>query len=157
MKFLIAFLSAMFLSTAAFADDVVYKTDLRGATQVPPVVSKITGEFIYTTLDNRWYLVALGADRDDMITAAHFHCGKRGINGPVVYPFYGGAPRRNVLAKGSFEDAQFAAYTPTPDCPVEIKNIVQLRAAIRAGLIYVNVHTQKHPTGTVRGQVFRLI
>jgi len=162
MKFLVAFLSALFLSTSAMAqvvpDDVVYKTNLSGAKQVPPVVTGITAEFIQTTLDNRWYLVVLGAPRDDQIVAAHIHCAKTGMNGPVVYPFYGGAPRRNLLIKGSIEDSKFAPYVVDPMvCPVEIKTLPQLRLAIRAGYIYVNVHTQKHPGGAVRGQVFRLI
>jgi hypothetical protein len=157
MKFLIVFLSALFLSTAALADDVVYKTNLGGAAQVPPVQTTVTGEFIYTTFDNRWYLVALGAARDDMIVAAHIHCGSRTANGPIIYPFYAGPPRRNVLVKDVFDASKFVAYTPTADCPIQINTIVGLRAAIRSGLIYVNVHTQQHPGGIVRGQVFRLI
>jgi len=157
MKFLIAFLSALFLSTSALADDVVYKTNLSGASQVPPVTSKITGEFIFTTLDNRWYLVALGANSGDMITAAHIHCGRAGVNGPVVYPFVSGNPRRSVFAKGKFDETKFASYPLSAACPIKIDSIIKLRAAIRSGLVYVNVHTVNHPAGTVRGQVVRLI
>ena len=158
MKFLVAFLASLFLSTAALADDVVYKTNLSGAKQVHPVTTSITAEFIQTTLDNRWYLVVLGAPRDDQIVAAHIHCAKAGVNGPVIYPFYGGVPVRNLLIKGSIEDSKFAPYTPSPEtCPVQINTVNELRLAIRAGYIYVNVHTQKHPGGAVRGQVYRLI
>lgn len=158
MKFLIAFLSAMFLSTAALADNVVYKASLSGANQVPKVTTNVSGEFIFTTENGNWYLVALGAARDDTITAAHIHCGRPGVNGPVIYPFFGGeTARRNLLVKGQFDDSKFASVPISEACPIEIKNMVQLRLALRQGLIYVNVHTQKYPGGIVRGQVFRLI
>ena len=153
MKFLIAFLAAALLSTSALAQNLFYGTNLTGANQVPPVVTPISGQFLFRTSDNRWYLAVKDAPMDDKITAAHIHCGKVGENGPVVYPFWTTPPSRRIYPKGQFNDSKFVRYTPDPTCPFLIRNIRQLKFAIERGYIYVNVHTEKHPAGTVRGQV----
>ncbi len=157
MKFLIAFLSALLLSTSALADNAMIQAILLGENQVPPVTTPIIGEFLFTTTDNNWYLAAKGTNSGDLITAAHIHCGKAGTNGPVVYPFISGTPRISIYAKGKFDNSKFVPYQTSVTCPVIIKNITQLRTAIKNGYAYVNVHTQAHPAGTVRGQVFTLI
>jgi CHRD domain len=157
MKYLIAFLTALFLSTSAFADDVVYLSKLSGADQVPPVTSTINSGFVFTTINSRFYLAAVGAAEDDKITAAHIHCGQAGTNGPVIYPFYSGTPRVAIYVKGVLQPSAFVPYQRSVACPFLIRNASQLRAAIQNGYIYVNVHTQKNPAGAVRGVVARLL
>jgi len=153
MKYLIAFFVALLLSTSSLAQNVIYGTTLTGAEQVPPVITPITGGFLFRTRDNRWFLAARGALPDDRIIAAHIHCGKINENGPIVYPFFSGIPSRRIYPKGQFNDSNFVSYQPSPVCPILITNISQLKAAIDSGYIYVNVHTQQHPAGAVRGQV----
>jgi CHRD domain len=157
MKYLMAFLAALLLSTSAMADDVVFLSKLSGAEQVPPVETTINSGFVFTTINTRFYLAAVGAAEDDKITAAHIHCGKPGTNGPVIYPFYSGTPRVSIYVKGVLQPSAFVPYQRTAACPFLIRNSAQLRAAIQNGYIYVNVHTQKHPGGAVRGTVSRLL
>lgn len=156
MKLLIAFLSALLLSTPALSQTIGYISNLTGANQVPPVETNITGQFIFRTTDNRWFLAVRGAPGNDRIVSAHIHCGKVGANGPIVYPFYDGVPSRRIFPKGQFNNSKFVSYQPNTVCPITITNILQLKSAAQDGYLYVNVHTQKHPGGAVRGQVIQI-
>jgi CHRD domain len=71
-------------------------------------------------------------------TAAHIHAGKQKVNGPIVVPL----------------------VHPTQGDPGASSGCVPLDAvlaeAIRKhpGQYYVNVHTEDHPAGAIRGQLF---
>ena len=65
-------------------------------------------------------------------TAAHIHKGKPGKAGPVLTPLCG------PCKSGQTGTASISAAT---------------LKAIRAGAVYVNVHTAKNPGGEVRGQI----
>jgi predicted lipoprotein with Yx(FWY)xxD motif len=64
--------------------------------------------------------------------AAHIHIGKPGAAGPIAVPLCG------PCASGARGQVTLTAAQA---------------AAIRAGGAYVNVHTQKNPSGEIRGQV----
>jgi len=61
---------------------------------------------------------------------AHIHIGAPGVSGPVVFPFSGG-PTVWTLASTPISDAQIAD--------------------LRAGAYYLNVHSEGHPDGVLRG------
>jgi hypothetical protein len=92
----------------------------------------------------------------DNVTAAHFHCGRAGENGPVAYGLI--SPGMCELQRGQIRcvltnaDANLAA-----DCVTAIgkpvNNVASLRAAMASGDIYLNVHTSDFPSGEVRGQM----
>jgi hypothetical protein len=65
--------------------------------------------------------------------AAHIHKGKKGVAGPVVIPFFGGAAKHSGCVKAS-------------------KSLVGKIAKSPAGY-YVNVHTQAFPGGAIRSQL----
>jgi CHRD domain len=65
--------------------------------------------------------------------AAHIHKGKKGVAGPVVVPFFGGAAKHSGCVKAS-------------------KSLVAKIAKNPAGY-YVNVHTQAFPGGAIRAQL----
>jgi len=140
-----------------------------------PADSKGQGQAIFrvnddgTTVDFR-----LIASNIFNVVQAHIHCGRKGTNGPIsqwLYPNTVAGPaligptgrQSGVLATGTFSAAgkacsavslgQPATNPPTP-----------LLAAIRAGLAYVNVHTNDgaappntgpgdFPGGEIRGQL----
>ena len=56
-----------------------------------------------------------------------------------------GALERGVLTNPDIIDGA---------CGVAVNNIASLLAAIRDGIIYVNVHSEGNPPGEVRGQIF---
>ncbi len=157
MKFLITFLSALLLSTSALAQFAGYQAHIRGEFEVPPVNTPITGEFLFRNSDNRYFLAVKGAPVNDRILAATLQCGKKDANGPILYAFYFGVPSRRISPKGQFNNSKFIPYQTSSVCPYLIRSITDLKAAIRFKIIYVNIHTQRHPSGVARGRVDRII
>jgi hypothetical protein len=90
------------------------------------------------------------------IVAAHFHCGKPGENGPVVFGLISPGPlmlEGNTI-RGTLTNAN---ANPAANCvPLigrPVNNIAALALAIREGLVYLNIHTSAFPAGEIRGQV----
>jgi len=69
------------------------------------------------------------------ITGAHFHVAPIGVAGPVV---------RNITANFTGTTAT-GTWDNIPD---------SLLNALKTGKMYLNVHTQMHPAGEIRGQLF---
>ncbi len=98
------------------------------------------------------------------ITQAHLHCARAGENGPVVVflfnvapvPGPGGVDVNGRIAHGVITNDDILATDPdaSPVCGVTINNIASLFAAVRKGVIYLNIHSEANPPGEVRGQVF---
>lgn len=83
------------------------------------------------------------------VVGAHLHMAPAGANGPVVVvllPAPVGGDVNGVLVTGSFTAADLVG-------PLAGRPLGDLRAAIGAGNVYVNVHTAAYPSGEVRGQV----
>ncbi len=136
-----------------------------------PADSRAQGQAIFrvspdgSTVDFR-----LIASNIDNVAQAHIHCGRPGANGPVrmwLYPVIGptgaagpngSGPQNGVLASGTFSPTGVI-------CPAaNVGQDMSLLAAIRAGLTYVNVHTNDgvapantgpgdFPGGEIRGQL----
>ena len=110
------------------------------------------------------------ASNIDNVIMAHIHCGHPGQNGPIrmwLYPVIGpsGAPGPSG---GGRQDGVLASGTFSPTgiiCPASAVGVdMPLLDAIRAGLTYVNVHTNDgvdgsntgpgdFPGGEIRGQL----
>ncbi len=130
---------------------------LTGAQEVPPVESPGTGQFTMefdAGFDQATYtLNVLGLE--SAITGAHLHCAAAGENGPIVLPL-------DVEAIGGEESAAQETTVTSDDvtppdqdaCDVPVNNLASLYAAILAGKVYANVHTDTNPEGELRGQIF---
>jgi len=120
------------------ADPTSFKVPLTGAQGVPPVdtTGSGTAELTYdpATRVVTWNISYSGLS--SAATMAHFHGpAPKGKNAPpVIWLSTQGSPPTNPI-KGS--------ATLTPD---QAKQFL-------AGEWYVNVHTQSHPAGEIRGQV----
>jgi hypothetical protein len=89
------------------------------------------------------------------VAAAHFHCGRPGQNGPVVFGLVNPGPLefdgnrlRGTLTNADFTGADCLEVVGRP-----VNNIAALAFAMHDGLIYANVHTSVFPAGEIRGQM----
>ena len=159
--------------------DVNMGTHMTGAEEVftptppstaTPADSRGQGEAIFRVNSDGTVDFRLIASNIDNVIMSHIHCGLPGINGPIrmwLYPVIGptGAPGPNgsgphdgVLASGTFNPAGVV-------CPASAVGAnMPLLDAMRAGLTYVNVHTNDgipptntgpgdFPGGEIRGQL----
>lgn len=133
---------------------------LLGANETPPVETQAHGASVVTLNEDETmlgYLVV--AHFIQNVTAAHIHCGARGVAGPVVVPLF---PKDAYSVEPTLSDAFLVAgmateedITPVPDseaCPGGISSFAELVEKMRSGETYVNVHTEQYPAGEVRGQ-----
>lgn len=160
--------------------DVNLGTHLRGDEEVftpatpsapTPADSRAQGQAVFrVSADGNAVDFRLIASNIDNVIMAHIHCGRPGANGPIrmwLSPVIGptGAPGPNgsgphdgVLASGTFSPGGVV-------CPASaVGQDMPLLDAIRAGLTYVNVHTNDgvapanagpgdFPGGEIRGQL----
>jgi hypothetical protein len=160
--------------------DVNLGTHLSGAEEVftpatpdalTPADSRAEGQAIFrVSADGNSVDFRLIASNIDNVIMAHIHCGRPGANGPIrmwLSPVIGptGAPGPNgsgrhdgVLASGTFSPTGVV-------CPASaVGQDMPLLDAMRAGLTYVNAHTNDgvapvntgpgdFPGGEIRGQL----
>lgn len=131
-------------TTAASSPAGAKTVTLGGSEEVPPVTTTASGSFEWAlagaTLSYR--LRASGAE----LRAAHLHLGARGTNGPVVVTLF------NNPAGVSSIDVSGSVAVSDLSGPAA-GNMADFLAALRAGNLYVNVHSADHPAGVLRGQV----
>jgi hypothetical protein len=133
-------------------DRLLFRADLRGDNEVPPVDTETTGELrIRFAHDFSSATLRLDLNDAERITQAHFHCGEEGMNGPVVI-FLAGFHDR-----GWDIDGRWLSNVTITDqnivntsCGSTLREIAQ---AMEDGRIYVNAHSVANPPGEVRGQV----
>ena len=114
-----------------------FKVALAGAQQVPPVETSGSGtaELAYDPATRMLTWSVSYSGLSSSATMAHFHVGAAGKNGPVaVWISKKGEPVTSPI-KGE------ATLTP------------EQAQQFTAGDWYINVHTQTHPAGEIRGQV----
>ena len=88
-------------------------------------------------------------------TAAHVHLGQKDVNGGVSFFLCGGGGRPPCTpTSGHFAGTVTAADIIGPAGQgIAAGEIAEVIAAMRAGVTYANVHTNKHPGGEIRGQI----
>ena len=127
-----------FAVTEAHAETVSFKVPLTGAQSVPPVDTTGSGTADLTydpaTRMVTWNITYGGLSSP--VTMAHFHGpAKAGKNAPVLIWLtkQGTAPTNPITGSATLTPEQAQQFD--------------------AGDWYVNVHTQSHPAGEIRGQV----
>jgi hypothetical protein len=127
----VALLMLALASGAALAGTI--KATLSGAQEVPPVETKATGEAKFQLKADRSVSGSVKTEGIDGI-AAHIHDGAPGVNGPVAIPLNKKGKREWTIPVG------------TKFTPAQVESL-------KAGTLYVNVHTQAHKGGEIRGQL----
>ena len=154
------------LSAPAIADDSRDRIEarLRSYQEVPAVSSVASGRFkamldkVSGTLTYELSYSGLEAP----VRMAHIHIGQRGVNGGImvwlcqtVAPFVdptGGAPTcpQSGTVTGTLQAGNVLAVAAQGIAAADFAEMV---AAIRGGVAYVNVHSDKFPGGEIRGQL----
>jgi hypothetical protein len=133
-----------------------FKAVLTGDQEVPPVVgTDTTGKFKLEFNEGKNEAEVRLEVRDGMsIIGSHLHCGAFGVNGPIavslahwVNPAHGYDVDGKWITNATLTDA---SVIPAAGCGTGLAALVD---AIRAGNVYVNVHSVGHPGGVVRGQL----
>jgi hypothetical protein len=122
-------------SQVARAETVTFSVQASGANEVPAVSSggAASAEFTFDDETNELtYVVAVRGVPQDQVTAAHIHRGAAAEAGPVAY----------TLAEEGF--IQIAGSVMLSDEDADL---------LRAGGLYLNVHSVDHPDGFARGQL----
>lgn len=145
MKLLIRFLAiTFFLSGMIACDDddddggtspnTTYKATLTGASEVPPNASTATGtaNLVYNENTKMFTLTMTYAGMT--ANAAHIHKGAVGVSGPPVFPL------SNLTSPITYT-------SPALDATQQ--------SDLKAGLYYVNIHSDAYPDGEIRGQLLK--
>ena len=109
------------------------KVTLSGAQEVPAVETSATGSGTITVNDDMTVSGSV-TTKGVKAVAAHIHEGALGMNGGVAVPLEKKSDNEwTVPAGAKFTDAQYKSY--------------------KAGNLYVNVHSDAHKAGEIRGQL----
>jgi hypothetical protein len=144
MRFIVFALAALLaLSVSAIrnmqqpieAAPVEFTLQVTGSEEVPPVNSgSAVANFTWDDDTNLLtYTITVSEVPQDQVTAAHFHGGAAGLNGPIVY---------------TISDKGFATLGPA-----SLTLTAQDEADLKSGQWYVNLHSQEYPSGFARGQM----
>lgn len=134
----VTIIGAFLLCGTARAQQINFKADLSGASEVPPVTGAGSGSAtasLDTATKTLTWTVTYSGLSGDTATAGHIHGpAAAGANAGVQVPF---KPPLTSPIKGSatLTDAQISD--------------------LEAGRMYINLHTAAHPPGEIRGQLVR--
>jgi CHRD domain len=139
----------------ASAQGTRFQARLSGKNQSPVVDTPAHGVATFAlSKDGKSLSYRLSVTDIENVSMAHIHMGPAGQEGPVVAWLYPSKPPAvvkkgkftGVLARGTLTAANLVG-------PLEGKTISDLVDQIKDGKAYVNVHTEKHPAGEIRGQI----
>ena len=127
--------------------------DLEGSQSVPPVDTSASGNAVLTVNQNQTQVsYRINLNSLQRMTVANIHLGRRGQNGPIVAPLLSVSPAISVTR------AQVMGTVSQSDLtgPLQGQSLADLIENMNAGNTYVNVHTEQHPGGEIRGQIRRV-
>jgi hypothetical protein len=149
---LIALLATVGTASAANSNFVAH---LAGGAEVPPVETLAQGQAIFQlSKDGSELHYKLIAANIENVFMAHIHMAAADETGPIVVWLY--PPRPPAQLIGGRFDGVLAEGTITAEDltgPLAGMNLSDLVAQMQAGNTYVNVHTNQHTSGEVRGQI----
>lgn len=147
---LIVFVSPGFAADKSMSERTL-KATLSGNEEVPPVKTKAKSEAKFQfskERDQLTYTLIISGLRD--VTSAYLQKGRKGENGPPVIDLFTESKREDVsgtlLAEGKVEPYLLIG-------PLKGKSLNSLIQLMKAGEVYVNIQTKKHPDGEIRGQI----
>jgi hypothetical protein len=118
--------------------DMLFQADLTAASEAASVDSIAVGRAVMALMGNTAYLRVMVSDIDN-VSASHIHEGAPGAVGGIVVPLF------DRSGGGQLD----ALHPVTASFTLDAQQIDKLKA----GLYYVNVHSNEFPAGEIRGQL----
>jgi CHRD domain len=151
-------------TTAVAGGEREVRTHLTGYQEVPAVSTDASGRFsakLRHSADEIRYKLSY-ADLTGAVQQAHIHLGQRAVNGGVSVflcsnlgngpPGTQPCPPAPATVRGTIRPADVVGPAEQGLSAMELGELIR---AIRAGVTYVNVHSEAFPGGEVRGQLKR--
>ena len=132
---IVALIASVLAGGAGIAGATDVKLNLSGDQEVPPVKTSASGNGTITVSDDKSVKGRITTS-DIKATGAHIHEGASGKNGPDIITLKKTSDNEwSVPDDAKLTDAQYDAF--------------------KAGHLYVNVHSDAHKSGEIRGQLKR--
>jgi hypothetical protein len=149
-------LGAAGVTVAGADDDDGVQARLKGFEEVPAVSTAASGKF-EAEIDRAAQRIDYELSYSDLeapVLFAHIHLGQRTANGGVAAFLCGGGGKPACPQSGTVTGTIVPADVIGPvDQGIAPGEFDELVTAIRAGVTYANVHSQKFPGGEIRGQI----
>ena len=136
-------------TTSSFAQNEKYRAKLDGNNEVPPVNTTAEGVINFKTKNDMltWKMNVTGTND---LTGINIHKGKAGEDGEIVVDLmkvskHSDTPK-GMTMRGNVTESSLKGSMAG-------KTIADLKTAIANGDTYVNLKTQDHPDGLMRGQI----
>lgn len=130
---------------------VKFRAALAGSEEVPPVTTTATGSSEFTlSRSSDTLFVNITVNNLSNVRFGHFHTGARGANGAVV-AFLVDPPTLTGAQNGRIGKQFITAANLSGTLAGQ--PLTALTNLMRAGTIYVNLHTDANAGGELRGQV----
>ncbi|MGC2429734.1 MAG: CHRD domain-containing protein [Nitrososphaeraceae archaeon] len=136
-------------TTQSYAQNEKYRAKLDGNNEVPPINSTAEGVINFKTKNDMltWKMNVTGAND---ATGVNIHKGKAGEKGEIVVDLmkvskHSDNPKGKTM-RGNVTGSSLMGSMAG-------KTIADLKTAIANGDVYVNLKTQDHPDGLMRGQI----
>ena len=136
-------------TTQSYAQNEKYRAKLDGNNEVPPINSTAEGVINFKTKNDMltWKMNVTGANDP---TGVNIHKGKAGEKGEIVVDLmkvskHSDTPK-GMIMRGNVTESSLTGSLAG-------KTIADLKTAIANGDVYINLKTQDHPDGLMRGQI----
>jgi hypothetical protein len=138
---------------------------LSGFDENLPVVSPGSGFFSATVGQDAISYQLVYADTTTVVTQAHIHLGNPGTNGPIIVFLCSNlgnippgvqalpCPEAGTPLTGTIVATDVLQAADGDRVLLTAGDLEGLKGLIFAGSVYVNVHSEQHPPGELRGQV----
>lgn len=140
-------------------DDEGFSARLKGFREVPAISTVASGRF-EADIDEAAGVISFKLEYSGLegtVSAAHIHLGQKGANGAVIAFLCGGngkpaCPGPNSgSVTGTINAGNIGAGAAGQG--IAAGEFAETVKAIKAGVVYANVHSSKFPGGEIRGQV----
>jgi hypothetical protein len=153
--------------------DNAFSASLSGDKEVPPVETGGTGQASFQ-LQDQSMTYQINIINTDKVTGIHIHEGQSGENGEVIVSLYSPnsilkdgdqslfdklSSKLDVSTSNVQRSSQFSNsgnfHASDLQGPLEGKTLNELASLMAQEQTYLNVHTESHPDGEIRGQIVK--